>query len=80
MLTESIKAGGMLTKAEEKPPVWVNRILDIALRYAPYLAEARDRGLIPAEDARWIGLSEIASSKAKSAAVEKAKKLQTLLG
>ena len=75
MLTECIKAAGALTAAGDNPPVWINRILDIALRYAPYLAEAAKRGIIPAEDARWSGLSEIASSKSKSTAVEKAKKL-----
>jgi len=44
------------------------------------LTEAAKRGLIGAEDAQWIGLSEIASSKSKSTAVVKAKKLLTALG
>ena len=80
MLTECVKAAGALTAAGEKPPVWVNRILDIAIRYAPYLKEAAKRGLIPAKDAEWAGLSEIASSKEKSTAIAKAKKLLILLG
>ena len=79
MLTESIKFAGALTSEGNTPPVWINRVLDIAIRFAPYLVEAAKRGLIPAEDARWTGLTEIASSKAKSTAVAKAKKLLTVL-
>jgi hypothetical protein len=79
MLIESVKAAGALVASGEKPPVWVNRILDIAVRYAPYLKEAAKRGLIPAKDAQWEGLSVIASSKTKSTAVEKAKTLLALL-
>jgi hypothetical protein len=75
MLTESLKTVGAPVAAGEKPPVWVNRVLDVALRYAPYLAEAAKRGLIPEQDAKWEGLSEIAASKAKSTAVAKAQKL-----
>jgi hypothetical protein len=80
LLTESVKTAGVLAATEKKPPVWINRILDIALRYAPYLDEAAKRGLITAEDAKWAGLAEIASSKAKSTAVTKAQKLLALLG
>lgn len=76
MLTECIKYAGNLVSAGEAPPVWVNRVLDIVLRYQPYLTEAANRGFISPEDAKWKGLSEIASSKSKSAAVAKAKKLQ----
>ncbi|MDR0381748.1 MAG: DUF6493 family protein [Oscillospiraceae bacterium] len=79
VFTESLKSAGMIVAGGNPPPVWVNRILDNALRYAPYLAEAAKRGLIPAEDAKWVGLSEIAASKAKSTAVAKAKKLLTFL-
>ncbi len=79
MLTECTKFAGDLVVAGEAPPVWVNRILDISLRYAPYLIEAIKRGLIPPEDAKWSGLSEIASLKSKSAAVGKAKKLLEVL-
>jgi hypothetical protein len=78
LLTEGVKAAGAEVAAGGKPPVWVNRILDIALRCAPYLAEAAKRGLIPAEDAKWTGLAEIASAKAKSTAVAKAQKLLAL--
>jgi hypothetical protein len=79
MLTESIKAAGALVTSGEVPPVWVNRILDIALRYAPYLVEAAKRGFIPPEAANWPGLSDIASSKSKSVAGAKAKKLLATL-
>jgi sRNA-binding carbon storage regulator CsrA len=75
LLTESVKMAGGWVETVGKPPVWVNRILDIILRYAPYLVEAGRRGLVPAEDARWVGLSKIASSTAKSAAVTKAQNL-----
>lgn len=79
MLTESIKAAGKLVVIGNAPPVWVNRVLDVSLRYAPYLIEAAKRGLIPSEDAQWLGLSEIALSKSKSTAVGKAKKLLAML-
>ncbi|MCL2387828.1 MAG: hypothetical protein FWC89_09820, partial [Defluviitaleaceae bacterium] len=55
MLTECIKFAG----EQKKPPVWINRILDISLHYAPYLKEATKRGLIP----DWQGLEEIANLK-----------------
>lgn len=79
ILTESIGFAGIVVADGSAPPVWVNRILDNALRYAPYIKEAIKRGLIPAEDAEWSGLSQIASSRSKSAAVGKAKKLLTAL-
>jgi hypothetical protein len=80
MLTECVKKAGALAATGANPPVWANRVLDVILRYAPYLAEAAKRGFIPARDAQWTGLSEIASSKAKSTAIAKANKLLTLLG
>jgi hypothetical protein len=80
MLTECIMAAGASCAAGEKPPLWASRILDVALRHAPYLAEASKRGLIPAEEAHWPGLSDIAASKAKSASTAKAKKLLEALG
>ena len=75
MLIECVKAAGAKFAASEVLPVWINRVLDIALRYATYWAEAARRGIIPSEDARWPGLSEIAAAKVKSAAVGKAKQL-----
>ena len=75
MLTECVKAAGAKVAAGDAPPVWINRVLDIALRYAPYLTEAARRGHIPAVDAQWTGLANIAEAKAKSAAVGKAKEL-----
>jgi len=80
VLTECVKHVGESMKTGEKPPTWINRILDNTIRFAPYLAEAAKQGLIPAADAQWIGLSDIANSKAKSKAVEKAKMLMKLLG
>ena len=79
ILTESTKKAGEIILEGNVPPVWVNRILDTALRYAPYLTQAAELGLIPEEDAQWEGLSEIAGSKAKSTAVAKAKRLRAEL-
>jgi len=79
MLTESTRVAGEQIAAGNKPPVWINRILDIALRYAPYLREACKRDLIPEEDGKWHGLADIAASTGKSVAVGKARKLMELL-
>ncbi len=79
MLTESVRVAGEIVEETGKPPVWVNRTLDTVLRYAPYLVEATKRGLISKEDSEWVGLSTIASSKAKSVAVDKAKNLLEIL-
>ena len=80
MLSECIKYAGEKTVENNKPPVWINRILDICIYYADYLREAVKRGLIPVEDAKWQGLLEIAKSSAKSAAIQKARSLAKLLG
>jgi hypothetical protein len=75
ILTECVKAAGTKVADGAALPVWVNRVLDIALLYAPYLAEAARRGSIPPEDAQWLGLADIVAAKAKSVAVGKAKEL-----
>ena len=80
MLSECIKYAGAKTVKENKPPVWINRILDICIYYADYLKEAAGRGFISAKDAKWQGLLEIANSSAKSAAIKKAKILVKILG
>lgn len=80
MLSECIKYAGEKTVENNKPPVWINRILDICIYYADYLRETAKRGLIPVEDAKWQGLLEIAQSSAKSAAIQKARSLAKLLG
>ncbi|MDO4766369.1 MAG: DUF6493 family protein [Eubacteriales bacterium] len=74
MLPECVRVAGERTQKEGKPPVWVNRVLDICLYYADILKEAAQRGLISEKDAKWQGLDEIAHSKAKSAAKQKAEK------
>ena len=80
MLVECIKyAGGVVVK-NNKPPVWINRVLDICTYYADYLREAMKRGYILDEDAKWSGLLEIANSTAKSTAIKKAKNLAKILG
>ena len=80
MLSECIKYAGEKTVENNKPPVWINRVLDICIYYADYLREAAKRGLIPKEDAKWQGLLEIANSNAKSSAIQKARSLVEKLG
>ena len=80
ILSECIKYAGEKTVENNKPPVWINRILDICIYYADYLREAAKRGLIPEKDAKWQGLLEIAKSSSKSAAIQKARSLLKLLG
>jgi len=80
MLGECIKDAGAKTAETGKPPVWINRILDICIYYAAYLREAAKRGYISKEDALWPGLLEMANCGAKSTAVKKAKELAEILG
>ena len=80
MLWECIKDAGAKTAETGKPPVWINRILDICIYYAAYLREAAKRGSISKEDALWPGLLEMANCGAKSTAVKKAKELFKILG
>ena len=80
MLWECIKDAGAKTAETGKPPVWINRILDICIYYAAYLREAAKRGSISKEDALWPGLLEMVNCGAKSTAVKKAKELFGILG
>lgn len=80
MLWECIKDAGMKTVETGKPPVWINRILDICIYYAAYLKEAAKRGSISKEDALWPGLLEMVNCGAKSTAVRKARELAEILG
>ena len=80
MLWECIKDAGVKTAETGKPPVWINRILDICIYYAAYLREAAKRGSISKEDALWPGLLEMANCGAKSTAVKKARELFEILG
>ena len=80
MLWECIKDAGEKTAEAGKPPVWINRILDICIYYGVYLREAAKRGYISKEDALWPRLLAIANCGAKSTAVKKAKELAEILG
>ena len=80
MLWECIKDAGAKTAETGKPPVWINRILDICIYYGVYLREAAKRGSISKEDALWLGLLEMANCSAKSTAANKAKELLEILG
>ena len=79
MLWECIRDAGAKTAEIGKPPVWINRILDICIYYAAYLKEAAKRGAISKEDALWPGLLEMANCSAKSTAVKKARALFEIL-
>ena len=80
MLWECIKDAGAKTGETGKPPVWINRILDICIYYGVYLREAAKRGNISKEDSLWPGLLEMVNCGAKSTAVKKAKALFEILG
>ena len=80
MLWECIKDAGAKTAETGKPPVWINRILDICIYYGAYLREAAKRGSISKEDALWPGLLEMVNCGAKSTSVKKAKELFEILG
>lgn len=80
MLWECIKDAGAKTGETGKPPLWINRILDLCIYYGAYLREAAKRGNISKEDALWPGLLEMANCGAKSTAVKKAKELFEILG
>lgn len=58
VLVESVRYAATL----EVAPRWLNRILDAALREAPYLREAATRGWIPQEDAAWPGAADLLAS------------------
>ena len=79
MLWECIRDAGAKTAETGKPPVWINRILDICIYYAAYLREAAKRGSISKEDALWPGLLEMANCGAKSTAVKKAREFFEIL-
>ncbi|MFK4729236.1 hypothetical protein ROT00_06075 [Agromyces mediolanus] len=76
LLTESVR----FAAAQPKPPAWLNRVLDVALLRAPVLRAAAANGRIPAEDAAWPGLAEIAARSGSSAALVKARALLGELG
>ncbi|QIK71397.1 hypothetical protein G7070_02710 [Propioniciclava coleopterorum] len=76
VLTQSVRHAA----THDKPPHWLNRILDAALRHADTLAEASRRGLIPAEDAAWPGLGTLADRPGQTAALRKARELRQALG
>ena len=75
LLTESVR----VAQQQDKLPHWRNRVLDVALMHADVLAEAGQRGLIPADAAAWPGLAEIAERKGSTAALKKARELAGVL-
>ncbi|MFV0534458.1 MAG: DUF6493 family protein [Cumulibacter sp.] len=61
-------------------PRWLSGVLGAALGLAPVLAEAARTARIPAEDATWTGLREIAALRGSGAAAKRAQQLLTALG
>ncbi|QSR25184.1 hypothetical protein CFH99_06055 [Nocardioides aromaticivorans] len=76
LLTEPIRAAG---GSEAPPPRWLNQVLAVAITHAPTLRAAATAGRLPADAATWPGLAELAARPGKSAALDKARSLQTLL-
>lgn len=63
--------------AQEAPPRWASRCLDVATYHAPVLATATAKGIIPAS--AWEPLRVLAGVKKKSAARMKAQELAKIL-
>lgn len=79
LLTEPVRAAAA---ADGPPPRWLNQVLVVALVHAPALRAAARTGRLPADLSGpdgWPGLAELAARPGKSAALAKARDLQSLL-
>lgn len=76
-LTRSLRHAATLPG---KPPRWVVRVIDVATEFAPALREAAGRGLLPAEDAAWPGLADLATASLSPTVKKKAAALLAALG
>lgn len=76
LLTEPIRVAGL---SDAPPPRWLNHVLVVALAHAPTLRAAAAAGRLPADAAAWPGLAELAARPSRSATLDKARSLQTLL-
>ena len=76
LLTEPIRVAGL---SDEPPPRWLNQVLVVALAHAPTLRAAAAAGRLPGDVVTWPGLAELAARPGRSATLEKARSLQTLL-
>ncbi|WP_349827865.1 hypothetical protein [Brevibacterium litoralis] len=77
---EQVRDG--VAPSKVKLPTWTGRLLDAALHWLPYLAEAHRRGFIPEAahpDLRFPGLDALADLKKRGAAVAKAVELRAAL-
>ncbi|HWJ08021.1 MAG TPA: hypothetical protein VNS46_01510 [Nocardioides sp.] len=76
LLTEPIRFAG---ESAGSPPRWTHQVLAVAIQHAPTLRAAAAAGRLPADAAGWPGLAELAARPGKSATLERARSLQTLL-
>lgn len=76
LLTEPIRVAG---GSAGSPPRWLNQVLAVAIQHAPVLRAAAAADRLPADAAAWPGLAALAARPGKSATLEKARSLQTLL-
>lgn len=76
LLTEPVRIAG---ETAGSPPRWLNRVLAVAIHHAPVLRAAASAGRLPADAAAWPGLAALAARPGRSATLEKARSLQTLL-
>lgn len=58
-----------------KPPAWLARLLGVVQQFAPVLREARQRGLLTAEESTWPGLAHLAETSPSPAVRKKASAL-----
>ena len=79
MLVECIKYAGEVVVKNNKPPVWINRVLDICTYYADYLREAMKRGFIQ-KKMPMAGAFRNCKLYRQVTAVKKAKSLAKILG
>lgn len=75
ILQHSIQAAAVAVR----PPVWLNRVLDVTLGVARYLRLAAESGYLPADAAAWPGLSDLAVRPGKAAGVRKSREIVAAL-
>lgn len=77
LLTECISAAAEAVESGANPPKWLTKVLDVVSTYSHILVAATQAGFIPANS--WEPLTKIAQHKKKTAAVQKAAALTSIL-